>query len=104
MGGGGLHGSNLSGSGFSAGGLGGGGQGTGGLSVGGLSGGSGGFHGALGGYEANDFGGMRKSQPTGHHPRIPYVNYGGYGWYGDDLACYSYAAHPKPLYCQYDTN
>lgn len=100
VGGGGLPGGNFTGGGLSLGALGGEPQSVGGLGMHGIGGGGGSFHGVEGGYEAHDFGGMRKSQPTGHRPRM---QYGNFGRYGEGIDCYAYPVNLKPPYCLSDS-
>ena len=67
----------------------------------GFTGGSSVFHSAGSGFEAHALSVMPPAQPT---TRRPYGALPSYGWYGNALACGSYAINPKPLYCQSGMN
>jgi hypothetical protein len=84
----------------------GGGSMTGGLDRGALSwegftGGSNASHGIGSDFDAHDLAVARPVAPTS---RRPYGLLPNYGYYGNPLACDSYAINPRPLYCENSTN
>jgi hypothetical protein len=66
-----------------------------------LTGGSGVIHSAGGGFEAHALSATPPARPAARRPNSILPNY---GWYGNPLACDSYAINPRPLYCQSSMN